>query len=711
MILTDKKNTVETSGDFVTSGFKIKASKKAFEILSAGLYSDKIRAIIRELSTNAADAHVAAGKKDVRFEVHLPNSLEPWFAVKDFGTGLSDKQVQSVYTTYFESDKTDSNDYTGCLGLGSKSPFSYTDSFTVESRFDGILTIYNAFLNEEGLPTITKMTEDFTEETNGLTVKFPVNSGDFSAFRTKAEETLRWFKILPKVIGAATFAFEKKEYLLENEKFKISKSYSGRSYVVMGNVAYPIIAHEFLDAYHSEVRSVNKLVDWGVELFVNVGDVDISASREKLSYDKRTVKNLKELLSEALKSLQEEVTKGIQNAPTIWQARKKLHEVNKSFKEFDFETKWQGKEITTFIHVDGKEVEYDKEDGTKDKRWKENALAERLEIRSKNGNRLNVKKKKVEKIYADGSPIFINDGRGAYAAVRNYLQNKDINIEVYLLSDVDRSWLDETGISEVAVKTSTLPKPTRESNGSGRGTVEKAKIYEFDPHGGVNNGGSASAKYWQPVDVEIEEGGVYVEILYFNWRMGEGKPTQTPELLNTPLNILKNLGKGVKLYGIRPADKDLLEEGDWQTLQEYIVEVVQEGEFKYLPELEQVKDFDQLSGGYNSYEVPFRNVKGLYDQPAFNAFREKVEKAKSLRKDVKVKAYYDLRVWLNLPSIESKGSLVKSRDEIYAKYPLLQYISSSYGDEFDKAITEYIALIDGGKKKEGVNVLNDEMIM
>lgn len=91
--------------------------------------------MIRELSCNAKDAHVDAGKGDVPFEIHLPNDLEPWFAVTDFGIGLSHEDVTGLYRTYFDSTKTKSNDVTGQFGIGSKSPFAYVDQFTVEARW------------------------------------------------------------------------------------------------------------------------------------------------------------------------------------------------------------------------------------------------------------------------------------------------------------------------------------------------------------------------------------------------------------------------------------------------------------------------------------------------------------------------------------------------------------------------------------------------
>src|SRR5271166_5684520 len=90
--------------------FRIKVNEQSFKLLYRDLYPDRNLAIIRELSTNAADSHIAAGKANLPFEVHLPNSLEPYFYVKDFGTGMSPKQIDDIYIECFNSNKTESND-------------------------------------------------------------------------------------------------------------------------------------------------------------------------------------------------------------------------------------------------------------------------------------------------------------------------------------------------------------------------------------------------------------------------------------------------------------------------------------------------------------------------------------------------------------------------------------------------------------------------
>ncbi len=77
MLLQTHARGVETDGIISAGNFNIKTTAKAFEILSSGIYSNPIHAIVRELSANAYDAHVAAGTTNVPFEITLPSALSP----------------------------------------------------------------------------------------------------------------------------------------------------------------------------------------------------------------------------------------------------------------------------------------------------------------------------------------------------------------------------------------------------------------------------------------------------------------------------------------------------------------------------------------------------------------------------------------------------------------------------------------------------------
>lgn len=271
--------------------FRIRNSAKAFNILSSGLYANKIRAVVRELSCNACDSHVAADKSGTPFDVHLPTNLEPWFAIRDYGTGLSHEQVTNIYTTYFESTKTASNEFIGALGLGSKSPFSYTDNFTVTAIKDGKKGIYSAFINAEGVPSIAQMMVEDTTEPNGVEVKFSVNDRwDFSKFADEARTVYTYFKLRPVVSGASNFQFRDVEYDTKNIIPGVhSVQHAGRSLAVMGNIAYPI------DMPNAEqtLGDLRNLLGCGLELHFTIGELDFQASREGLSYIPQTIASIK----------------------------------------------------------------------------------------------------------------------------------------------------------------------------------------------------------------------------------------------------------------------------------------------------------------------------------------------------------------------------------------------------------------------------------
>ena len=303
--------------------FRIRNSAKAFNILSSGLYANKIRAIIRELSCNAVDSHVAAGKADTPFDVHLPNALEPHFSIRDYGTGLNHEQVTNIYTTYFESTKTNSNEFIGALGLGSKSPFSYTDNFTVTAVQGNKKGIYTAFINEQGVPSIALMMEEETTEPNGVEVRFAVNERyDFEKFRSEARSVYKWFKLQPVVSGADNFAVPVIDYETKDITPGVHSLADGRSsYAVMGNIAYPI---EVPQADQS-LGNLRSLLGCGLVIEFDIGELDFQASREGLSYIPQTIASIKAKLEKINVALAEVLSKEADVIKNNWEKALFLH--------------------------------------------------------------------------------------------------------------------------------------------------------------------------------------------------------------------------------------------------------------------------------------------------------------------------------------------------------------------------------------------------
>ena len=219
MKLQNEVNNVVRSDDFEQSNYTIEASAKAFSILSDGLYSNKIRAVIRELSTNAYDAHVEAGCADRPIEITLPTKLKLEFKVRDFGPALNDNQIQDVYAFYGESTKRNSNEMTGMLGIGSKSAFAYGDNFVINSYIDGVKHIHNAYIDPSQIGQISKLGEEQTSEENGIEIVVPVRDEDVDVFQEKAKRLLSFFKVTP-IVHNASFEFDKFDTLIQGDGWR-----------------------------------------------------------------------------------------------------------------------------------------------------------------------------------------------------------------------------------------------------------------------------------------------------------------------------------------------------------------------------------------------------------------------------------------------------------------------------------------------------------
>jgi hypothetical protein len=229
---------------------------------------------------------------------------------------LSHEQVTNIYTTYFESTKTNSNAFIGALGLGSKSPFSYTDNFTVTAIQNGRKGIYTAFINEAGVPSIALMMEEATDEPSGVEVKFSVNDRyDFDKFRQEARHVYRYFSLKPVISGNADFVFD----LIDYESLDIipgvhAHNNQSRTIAIMGNIAYPIDIPQ-ADQSLGELRD---LLSCGLEMHFTIGELDFQASREGLSYIPSTIAAIKAKLEQANVALTKVLAVEADAIPNLW---------------------------------------------------------------------------------------------------------------------------------------------------------------------------------------------------------------------------------------------------------------------------------------------------------------------------------------------------------------------------------------------------------
>jgi hypothetical protein len=311
------------SSSIRNGSFGIKRENLAhiFHLLRSQTYSNKVLAVLREYSANAWDEHCAAGIPDRPIKVSLPTALEPVLRIRDFGRGLSAEQVFEVYTQYGSSTKRADNLTVGAMGIGSKSAFAYTDSFTVTSWHGGTKSVYQAFLGEDNVGdmnlTWTGPSPEGEEET-GIEISMPVSASDINAFSLEAGKLFSFFEPLPEIntpIHKTT---------LRNKTPYGAFLEEGRSdewYAVMGCIAYPISKQVFSQI----LKELDIQVRFPGVLYFNIGEVSIAASREALEYTPQTQKAISgklTLMWEHIRKISRDIAKD--ETITPWERRLRL---------------------------------------------------------------------------------------------------------------------------------------------------------------------------------------------------------------------------------------------------------------------------------------------------------------------------------------------------------------------------------------------------
>ena len=356
-------SVVASEGVQTTSAFNIARTPHMFNILSSGLYSDKIAAVLREIGCNAMDAHIMGGCPDKPFQVKLPTTLDRSFYVKDWGPGLDDKELRELYTTYGWSSKQNNDDVTGAFGLGSKSPFAYTlqneddvDGFTIESSKNGRRAVYTCYIDETGAPAISCLYEGPSDADwpHGVKVTFPVQSRDISEFHEKARDIYRWFRVKPEVLGLSS-PLEDVSFNFRGSFFAMKPTdahYPDRSpCVVMGNVRYPLNPSRLRDLSKCE----EALLNGNIMLSVPMGTVMMTPSREELEYTERTRKGIKEWLGKAVLEVCEKVHTDVMTPePTMWAWYKKIQSY---YDTLPYGIQWAIEEFLKFSGVTDDEIQ------------------------------------------------------------------------------------------------------------------------------------------------------------------------------------------------------------------------------------------------------------------------------------------------------------------------------------------------------------------
>lgn len=355
MLLNAQVKPAHTSGNLVASGFSIGNADVILTYLTKTIYSNPIRAVCQEIMSNARDAHREVGNHDRAITVQLPTELDPTWSCRDYGPGISPDRMENVFTKYGNSTKRGDNLQTGGFGIGCKTPFAYSDTFTIRTisteNGKNILRLYTAVKEGDTSPRLFCIGEgEETTEHTGTTISVAVKPQDFRDFATNTFTVTQFWSVRPDVKNPCGHTWEETKWEYEEPTWKIGngRGYYGEVHVCVDGIPYRINTNEFNYLNEKkETKCLRNILTHNLVLYFGVGELSLSLNREQLQYDDRTKKAIVARLLEIQDWIETYVEDKVKTATNYWEACCLYNDLNNVFSITDIANNilWNGKKI------------------------------------------------------------------------------------------------------------------------------------------------------------------------------------------------------------------------------------------------------------------------------------------------------------------------------------------------------------------------------
>ena len=361
MKLKNSFSKVETSGCLKEYKFGIRVEDLGMNLntLRSKMYSDPIGAICREISSNSRDANREVKNENIPVRIIIsddsifsPGDLTISF--EDDGPGISPDRMANIFINYGASTKRDTNKQTGGFGYGAKTPFSYTDNFSIETKVNGIKYSYVAAIEETGTGKIYLLNEEKIADSNGTCIKIPIKKSDRYTFINNVIKNTFFWKVRPAFSFPTELDKIKIEYLENLILIDQNSIFTDHLYLLIDEIPY-IIDDQALDFPYSHA--------YALFMPFKTGELTISANRETVQYDKHTIDKITKRYKSIVSSIFQNFQNELDQQKTYFEACQRLIEIkekalfkvvddnkmtNFQFNGQNLSLKWEMKQLQLF---------------------------------------------------------------------------------------------------------------------------------------------------------------------------------------------------------------------------------------------------------------------------------------------------------------------------------------------------------------------------
>lgn len=337
MQITTKEQKFKTTAEKEEIKFEVDTLNPAIMIkIVSDMYPNPRQTLLTEYVQNALDSHSEAGCPERPVEIQLPTELEPNYIVRDYGIGMTEKDITDTFRYVFRSTKNTEEDKLGGFGIGklvfgAYSGIMYLDLFDGENVQNYLVRLKDGFAGCQEQYTAP------SKEPKGVQVTVPVFTKDINYFRDVAVFQYGFLGTQPKILGEEGFFDEFNEWrtnklLVEtddskNRLFNCKVEYlppfignhTRHALALIGGLPFKIDMGTLSQntSTKRDQDAIDILQDRFFTLEFGPNDVDIVPSRDNLKYNMKTCRAVLHRMCELMDRVYAYIEKEMENIETL----------------------------------------------------------------------------------------------------------------------------------------------------------------------------------------------------------------------------------------------------------------------------------------------------------------------------------------------------------------------------------------------------------